>query len=117
MLGSVLRLISLSTRPAERCQANLRFTFTAKGSVGQAFSRDLSLTGAYLKADPAPTPGSELSLRFRLPGDDADIVCAAVVRRVEQPVDCAPAGFGVEFQGFRPDDRAKLDRFIRQQLS
>jgi uncharacterized protein (TIGR02266 family) len=117
MLASVLRLITLSGRPAERCKANLRFTFTDAGITSQAFSRDLSLTGAFLKADPAPAAGSELTLRFRLPADRAEIVCTAIVRRVEHDTEQAPAGFGVEFQGFQPEDRDKLERFIRQQLS
>ena len=117
MLAAVLRFMSFSPRPAERCKANLRFTFTAADNAGQAFSRDLSLTGAFLKADPAPEAGSELTLRFRLPADQDDIVCKAIVRRVEHDTEQVPSGFGIEFQGIRPADLVRLERFIHQQLS
>jgi len=117
LLETILRWLAPAPTPKERCPANLRFTFGYHGAECQAFSRDLSGSGAFLKTDNAPTAGSVLTLRFRLPGDPAEIDCKGVVRRIEQGGDePAPAGFGVEFHDIRPQDGTRLEAFIHRQL-
>ncbi len=116
LLDAVLRWFALAPERKKRCPANLRFTFGYDGTECQAFSRDLSESGAFLKTDNAPASGSVLTLHFRLPGDHAEIGCGGLVRRIEQGDDPAPSGFGVEFRDLDPDDGKRLAAFILRQL-
>jgi uncharacterized protein (TIGR02266 family) len=115
--AKILRWFSPARPPKERCPANLRFTFGYDGADCQAFSRDLSGSGAFLKTDNAPVEGAVLTLRFRLPGDPAEIDCKGIVRRIEHGNDPVPAGFGVEFHDMGPADCARLEEFIHRQIS
>lgn len=115
-LETIRRFLLLSERRAVRQPVNLRFTFEFGSQVGQVFSRDLSPRGAFLKSDrPVPT-GSEISLRFRLPGDPQDIACRAVVRSdLPQTGPGHAPGFGVEFEDLADQDRERLERFMERQ--
>ena len=113
-LSAVRRYTRVVQRRHARYPVNLRFTFSFGSRVGQAFSRVLSCGGAFLKTDLPMPRGTRLNLRFRLPGDESEIVCAGVVRNTlgwEETADLTP-GFGVEFEGVRPSDRVRLEEFV-----
>lgn len=114
--AKILGWLAPTRVPKERCPANLRFTFGYDGADCQAFSRDLSGSGAFLKTDNVPAAGSVLALRFRLPGDPVEIECKGIVRRIEHGDDPVPAGFGVEFRDISPADCTRLEGFIRRQI-
>ncbi len=116
LLDAVLRWFALAPEPKKRCPANLRFTFAYDGTECQAFSRDLSESGAFLKTDNAPPSGTVLTLRFHVPGDHAEIGCSGIVRRIEHEDDPAPTGFGVEFRELHSEDGKRLAGFISRQL-
>lgn len=109
-LDAVRRFVPLTERRARRTPVNLRFTWRTEGGVvGHSFSRDLSPSGAFLESERIPPLGCPLRLRFRLTGEDPEIVCGAHVRNVP---DLGSLGFGVEFADLGEEDRARLEGFV-----
>jgi CheY-like chemotaxis protein len=115
-LDALRGFVHFPERRQPRCNPNLRFTFTHDDDIGQAFCRNLSSNGTFLKTEWSPTEGSELSLRFRLPGEDRDIGCRGIVRSLERGDLAFDRGIGVEFREIPPPDLERLEEFIRHQL-
>jgi CheY-like chemotaxis protein len=112
---AVRRFVPMPARRSARYETNLRFCFRSPELSGQAFSRDVSLVGAFLKTDRLPRHGSRLELAFRLPGDDASIRCrATVVRTAQAGGPCAEPenGFAVEFEELTDADVAHIERYV-----
>lgn len=111
----VRRFVPLPKRKHQRYGGNLRFSYRTDQCVGQAFSRDLSLTGAFLKTDRVLPLGTRLGLRFNLPGTWDEICCQAVVIRTSSGTDPQSgnfSGFAIEFDGVNDDDADRLQSFI-----
>ncbi len=115
---AVRRFIRLPKRRDLRQLVNLRFTYQADGHTGQAFSRDLSMLGAFLKTDRAFQQGKHISVSLYLPGQREPICCGAIVRRSTpyDPHGHQVAGFGIEFEGLNGRDVLRLERFIKRHL-
>ncbi len=116
-LDTICRFIHLKERRSPRVPANLRFTWRWDGKTGQAFSRELSAYGVFLKTDlPAPE-GAVLELGFYLPGELDEIHCRGVVRLANQDFDEAVEGvqgLGIEFENVEPEDLLRFQSFIDQ---
>ena len=115
---AVSRFIPLPRRRIVRHSVNLRFAYHDAGRLWQAFSRDLSLYGAFLKTDRIVNPGTHLEVCFHLPGEVEEIRCSSVVRTV-LPVERRAryvSGFGIEFEGIHEKDLARLQRFVGKHL-
>ena len=79
---------------------------------GHAVLRVLGGGGAYLEIDENCPVGMLLLLRFKLPGDDEEIICyGGVCDGVEGQ------GAGLEFLGIQPKDRDRLVEFVERHLS
>ncbi len=113
-LDTIRHFSPLRERRHHRYPVNLRFSFRGAGRSGQAFSRVISYSGAFLKTDRTVPRGTRLELSFRLPGEGLPIECAAVVRNtVEWGVDpSVTPGFGVEFEELAGPDDARLAAFL-----
>ena len=118
-LDAIRRFVELRERRHIRYPVNLRFIFSVGNEVRQAFSRDLSLTGAFLNTDKVVSPGSALNLRFRLPGEDEAIECRGIVRnnQVIGRRGAPSRGFGVEFQEIGRSELQRLEAFIEKHQS
>jgi len=113
---AVRRFIPLPSRRTPRVTINLRFRYTADGHRVQAFSRDLSVRGAYLKTDRTLPLGTRLVLQFCLPGLADEMRCIGVVRNTCSATrSTEPGGFGIEFDDLSDRDRERLAAFIDQQ--
>lgn len=116
---AVRRFVPLPKRRHARYGANLRFCFSSSGQSGQAFSRDLSLNGAFLKTDMSLPAGARLDLRFRLPGQPEEIRCRAAVVRATTANDVHAGqmgGFAIEFEEMAETDSERLEQFISLNL-
>jgi uncharacterized protein (TIGR02266 family) len=113
LLTIVRRFTMVQERRHDRYPINLRFTFESEDFRGQAFSRVLSAGGAFLKTDRPMPVGTRLRVVFRLPGDQREIRCKAVVRntRLDDPAEQNP-GFGIEFEELGNGDQYRLTCFI-----
>lgn len=113
---AVQRFLPLPTRRVDRILTNLRFTFHVDEQRFQAFSRDVSERGAFLKTDRHPPLGTPIDLCFRLPGCWSEIRCRGTVRSTSDG-DGHPhsGGIGIEFRDLAPADRERLEAFIERQ--
>ncbi len=113
LFDAVRRFISLPHRRAKRAIINLRFTFEVQGRTVQAFSRDLSEHGAFLKTDRTLPLGTRIDLRFRMPGVDEEVRCRGVVRCTSAMTHSSePAGIGVEFEELGETESERLLSFV-----
>lgn len=115
---AVRRFIRLPKRRDLRQIVNLRFIYEDGERRWQAFSRDLSTYGAFLKTDHAPPQGARLRVRFSIPGEAEPVTCGAIVRRSTpfDPHNHHAAGFAVEFEALSAGDAERLERFVRRHL-
>ena len=112
---AVRRFLPLPGRRTERLNINLRFIFTMGGRVAQAFSRDLSTKGTFLKTDRILPLGTRLDLRFCLPGVQEVLECRGVVRCTSSTQRTGePGGIGVEFENLSDHDQERLESFLDQ---
>jgi CheY-like chemotaxis protein len=113
---AVRRFLPLPRRRVERLVTNLRFTFCLDGQRFQAFSRDISERGTFLKSDCRPALGARVDLRFRLPGSGSEIRCAGLVRSTcDGDPHGRAGGLGIEFVELEQADREHLAAFIERQ--
>ena len=118
-LDTVRRFVHLKERRSPRVPANLRFIYRWDDQTGQAFSREISAYGAFLKTDRQVPEGAVLDLRFHLPGELDEIRCRGVVRRrhgLEAPLASGP-GLGVEFEDVEPEAHLRFQRYVDQMAS
>jgi len=109
----VRRFVPLPKRRTQRAAVNLRFSYRIDGRTGQAFTRDISQNGAFLKSDVPAKLGERLEVQFSLPGTWDPLSCAAVVRSSPRRTPHhAQAGFGIEFDEMSDDDADRLEAFI-----
>jgi hypothetical protein len=80
---------------------------------------DLSATGAYLVTGVSAAVGDELALHLiAVPGKSTLSARVRVVRVVREGVekDHHPCGLAVEFVGLAPDDRQRIESYVRAGL-
>jgi len=108
------RFVRLPKRRVRRRLVNLRLTYETDAESGQAFTRDLSACGAFLKTDRAPTVGTTMRITFSIPGHLCAVHCEAIVRRLAPSDDdrLVTPGFAIEFCGMSEEDTDRLDRFL-----
>lgn len=115
-LDAVGQFVRLRVRRFPRYPLNLRFRVTCDGAVLQAFSREMSACGVFLKTDFEPSIGATLALSFRVPGDLEEIECSGVVRS------CCDhgsprgrcRGIGIEFEDLETAAQSRLDRYLER---
>ena len=113
---AVRRFVPLPGRQTRRLNVNLRFIFRTEDQVAQAFSRDLSTKGAFLKTDRILPLGTRLDLRFCLPGVYEEVECRGVVRCTSSTRSTGElGGFGLEFEGLSEEQLDLLETFIEHQ--
>jgi len=112
---AVRRFVRLPRRRALRESVNLRFCYSDGERRCQAFSRDLSPYGAFLKTDQRVAVGERIEVSFTVPGDPEPIETAARVRGMQRG-NQHTAGFGIEFEGMRQGDLERLEQFIAQSI-
>jgi len=110
---AVRRFLPMPERSSERTAVNLRFRYQVENRHAQAFSRDISLSGAFIKSDSPLSMGTRLDVEFSIPGNWDPVRCAAVVRSGPlRDEGFGPGGFGIEFEGLADDDAERLEQFI-----
>jgi len=112
----VRKFVPLPKRRALRHEVNLRFIYEDDAGTHHAFSRDLSVYGAFLKTDRLLPEGTLLGLCFTIPGQGDRIECHGRVRRAA-PVSAdgvRKQGFGVEFEGLDAAAQRRLQEFIQR---
>ena len=110
---AVRRFVPMPERSTPRASVNLRFRYKVADRHAQAFSRDISLSGAFIKSDCSFPLGTRLNVEFSLPGSGDPVRCIAIVRSGPlRDEGFGPGGFGVEFDDLQNDDAERLELFI-----
>ncbi len=111
----VREYVPLPERQHPRHAFNLRCTFEINGRSFQVFSRNISLSGAFLKTDCFVPHETRIDLQFYLPGEAEPVVCPSVVKR---PPDLdeqqGRRGIGVEFRQVPEPALTRLEAFFER---
>jgi uncharacterized protein (TIGR02266 family) len=100
-------------RRSHRGELIVRVDYSTIDELFQEFTGDINEGGMFIETDSARTPGTEVLLRFSLPGSDKIVETVGTVVRVSDGSDGDPPGMGIEFEDLREDDRAHIDRLVR----
>ena len=77
---------------------------------------DLSLTGIYVQTDVLPKEGTNLTITFRVPGNDRLLRIKGIVAWINlnqaHPVHSLPPGFGFSFLEAAPQDATLIAQAI-----
>lgn len=110
-LTGVQRLIPIKVRKEERLPVGLPVQVRHKRKTHDAFTRDLSLGGAFILSEEEVELKSKISLKLELLGTGKTLETPARVVRVELTPD---RGFGVEFLWSDPEDVEKLRAYLKR---
>ena len=69
--------------------------------------RDLSVGGAFVVPFDGLRPGGLLDVKFKLPGDDREILCSAIVRHTG-----GGDGIGIQFLDLQPTEKSRIEAFV-----
>ncbi len=100
-------------RRSNRGELIVRVDYSTVDELFQEFTGDINEGGMFIETDSPRTPGTEVLLRFGLPGSDKIVETVGTVVRVSDGSDGDPPGMGIEFEDLREDDRAHIDRLVR----
>lgn len=96
-------------RTSQRLPVQLHVIETHEDSTYFQRTANLSTGGLYLEGTTPHPPGTQVRLRFALPGDDAPIEVTGEIMPAGKDVDL---GMGVRFLDLKPQDHDRIDRFI-----
>ena len=105
--------IDLERRKTERTQLVVRVEYSTVDEFFSEFSRDINQGGLFIETSRPLSLGSEVMMRFNLPGGHDVIETVAHVVRVSHGDAQEPPGMGLEFEKLRNADRARIDQLVR----
>jgi hypothetical protein len=86
------------------------------GASEAAFTVNINVLGAYLARDAMPRLGQAVTITFRAPDRELELVLQGGVTwinpRQQHPVHSLPPGFGVKFGPLRPQDRRCIETIV-----
>ncbi len=100
-------------RRSHRAALIVRVDYSTIDELFQEFTGDINEGGMFIETDSPRTPGTEVLLRFGLPGTNEVVETIGTVVRVQDGAEGAPRGMGIEFEDLREDARAHIDRLVR----
>lgn len=106
-------------RRQRRIPVDCEVTFTSESNFYVGFTENVSEGGLFVASTDLLPPGTEVNLRFTLPGDDAPTYVDGVVRWqrwAEDVGDQIAPGLGIEFVGLDPVMRARIEEFVQRRM-
>lgn len=105
--------IELERRKTERTRLVVRVEYSTVDEFFSEFSRDINQGGIFIETTRPLSLGSEVMMRFNLPGGDQTIETIGHVVRISLGDAEEPPGMGLEFEQLHHDDRSRIDRLVR----
>lgn len=105
--------IDVERRKTERTQLIVRVEYSTVDEFFSEFSRDINQGGLFIETRRPLSLGSEVMMRFNLPGGDQMIETVGHVVRISLGDQREPPGMGVEFEKLHKDDRTRIDRLVQ----
>ena len=106
-------LIDLERRYTERTQLVIRVEYSTVDEFFSDFTRDINQGGLFIETSRPLSLGSEVMMRFNLPGQQEAIETVGHVVRISQGGRFEPPGMGLEFEQLRGVDRVRIDALVR----
>ncbi len=104
---------NLAGRRNERTEKNFEIHFKTKQDFYKAYTANLGSGGLFIRTENLLEIGSEVTLLFTLPGDSKPINAVGKTVWVSKQPD-PDKGVGVQFTVVSPEDRTRIDAFVRQ---
>ncbi|MCH7598759.1 MAG: TIGR02266 family protein [Myxococcales bacterium] len=100
-------------RRSGRSDLLVRVEYSTVDEIFSEFTRDINEGGLFIETEkPRPT-GTEVSLRFNLPGNVEPMQTVGRVVWVRSATDQEPAGMGIEFDELTDEDRDRINGMVR----
>ena len=91
----------------------VRIEYSTIDEIFSEFTRDINEGGLFIETEkPRPT-GTEVAMRFNLPGNHEPLQTIGRVVWVRSASDQVSAGMGIEFDELSSDDRDRINSMIR----
>jgi uncharacterized protein (TIGR02266 family) len=91
----------------------VRVEYSTIDEIFSEFTRDINEGGLFIETEkPRPT-GTEVAMRFNLPGNEEPLQTIGRVVWVRSASDQVPAGMGIEFDELSSEDRDRINSMIR----
>jgi uncharacterized protein (TIGR02266 family) len=100
---------NFNRRTSPRIAIGVPVSYRAGGTIAAATTLDVGKGGLAIRTMSPLAKGTEVEVRFRLPGRSAEIEALGRVAWSDRKV-----GMGVQFEQLRPNDEAMLDTFVEQ---
>ncbi|HMQ10211.1 MAG TPA: TIGR02266 family protein [Oligoflexia bacterium] len=106
-----------SRRQSQRVKVEIDVDLGAYGEYFLSKLDNVSTGGAFVKTRKLQDVGSEVKLRFKLPGDDQLIEAEGIViwtYNQAGPIDGNSSGMGIQFTEILQSDRDRIKTFVAQ---
>ncbi len=100
-------------RRSARTQLLVRVEYSTVDELFSEFTQDINEGGLFIETEKPQDTGTEVSLRFNLPGSSDALQTTGRVVWVRSHGGSAPAGMGIEFDELTRDDRQRINEMIR----
>ena len=100
-------------RRSERADLIVRVDYATVDEMFSEFTRDINEGGLFIETEKPKSIGTEVTMRFNLPGSEDGIETVGRVVRISAGDDSMPPGMGIEFDELTDDDRARIDAIVR----
>lgn len=100
-------------RRSHRRQLIVRVQYATVDELFSEFTSDINDGGLFIETDNPQPLGTEVSMRFNLPGQSHPLVTTGRVVRVSKGRSESPSGMGVEFDALDCDASSAINELIR----
>jgi len=111
--GLSRELVESERRSAQRAELMVQIDYSTVDEIFSEFTRDINEGGLFIETKRPRPIGTEVALRFNLPGGGSGIETTGRVVRTTEGDSRNPPGMGVEFDELSAQDRAQIDQLVR----
>jgi type IV pilus assembly protein PilZ len=104
---------SVERRRSHRADLIVRVDYGTIDELFSEFTRDINEGGLFIETEKPKSIGTEVTMRFNLPGHPDGIETIGRVVRITSGDEFSPPGMGIEFDDLTDDDRARINALIR----
>ena len=96
-----------------RTELIVRVDYSTIDEMFSEFTRDINEGGLFIETEKPQPTGTEVTMHFNLPGNQATVSTVGRVVHVTSGGDGMPPGMGIEFEELSAADRVRIDALIR----
>jgi type IV pilus assembly protein PilZ len=100
-------------RRSRRADLIVRVDYATVDELFSEFTRDINEGGLFIETEKPRSIGTEVTMRFNLPGSEDGIETVGRVVRISSGDELSPPGMGIEFDDLTDEDRTRINALIR----